>query len=223
MQGFCGGASPLDLSSPCVRLSWAAILPAVVVVAALVLAIPLPKTVARVLASIAAPFTPFLTLSEAEAFAAPDGKTEIHHHSLQPTLWRTLVLSLTALLQTLAWLGVGSYILITEDRGVWGSLLPFLVAVPWLYACCRTVFTPSATPPYDLFVLLIVRLAGDILVFGGMLFDHYVYGLPLRDPLVLSAQILNLTASTASLVTIFSMPLGIPSSRVDPAEIVSVG
>lgn len=222
MRGFCGDASLLDLSSPCVRATWSALGPAAIVAAVLFLAIPLPQSTGHALAVVGSPFKQFLTLKEAESLLTSDAKTEVHHHSQRPTLWRTLVLSLTTLVETLAWLAIGSYILITGEEYTWSSLLPFLVAMSWLYACCRSIFKPAATPPYDLFALFIVRLFCDVVVFGGMLYDRYVYDLPLRDPLVLCAQALNLAVTTIVLVTILTMPLDVPSSSVDSTEIVRI-
>lgn len=78
----------------------------------------------------------------------------------------------------------------------------------------------SATPPYTLFILFIFRLVGDTLVFGGTIFDYHVLDLPPRNALLIQIEGLNLTATIISLGIILSMPLNIPPSRVDPAEIV---
>ncbi|KAI0696160.1 multidrug resistance-associated ABC transporter [Cytidiella melzeri] len=215
MRGLCYGASPWDLSSPCIRLSYSAVLPTLVVAAALLAAIiRLPQPLKRILS----PLNSFLTLPEAEALLSPDQKAEVQRPQ-RTSLWPMVILSLTALLETLVWIVLGSYLAVVEAVDLWHSVLPFLIASSWLYASCRPILSPTATPPYDLLVLYTTRIIFDTLVFGGILYDKHIYGIPLPTPLFMAALALNLTASVVSLVTMLSMPVAIPSACVDPADI----
>ncbi|KAI0339052.1 multidrug resistance-associated ABC transporter [Trametopsis cervina] len=219
MGGLCEGASPLDLSSSCVRVSWSALAPATIVAAALLLAAPRPTPISHVVKILKSPIKPFLTLQEAESLLAQENKAESYKVPVHPPLWRMLVLSLTALLGTLLWITLGSYLAVTESGDVWSTLVPYLIAVSWLYACCRPILKSTATPPSDLLILYVARLLSDTLVFGGILFDNHVYGTPLPEGIVVAALVVNLAAGLISLVTIFTMPLALPSARVSPADI----
>jgi hypothetical protein len=110
---------------------------------------------------------------------------------------------------------------VTEPEDVWYDLRPFVVACAWLYATVRPIASPSPTPPYDLFTLYILRIAFDVLAFGGKLYDHAVDGAPLPGNWTIAVQVLNLTVLAISVVIILSMPLSIPSPEVNREEIVS--
>ena len=76
---LCDAAGFLDFQNPCIRATWAALLPAALVFVLCLSAVPLPHVapLARKLTSLLkAPFQPFLTLEEAEALqlgASGDG------------------------------------------------------------------------------------------------------------------------------------------------------
>lgn len=221
MREICGGASPWDFSSRCIRDSYFSLVPVIVVLVAIrVTVVPNPPFAKRVLKVLASPFQPFLTLPEAEALLVQDEKAEVHHPAKPTPVWPTAVLSLAGLVGTLVWIALGSYLAVVERVGLWENAMPFLVAISWLYACCRPILKPTATPPYDLFVLYITRVILDILVFWGVIYDKEIYGIPLPSPFIVSALVVNIVAGVTSLATVLSMPLDIPSTRVDPAEIV---
>ena len=129
-------------------------------------------------------------------------------------------MSLVALAETLAWLIIGSYRFAVQPETIWEDLQPFIVAASWLYATCRPIASPSATPPYDLFALYCLRLAFDVLNFGGILYDHTVYDDPLPGTGAIVGHVLNLVALTVLLVIIFSMPLAVPGPAVKSEDIV---
>ncbi|KAI0338657.1 multidrug resistance-associated ABC transporter [Trametopsis cervina] len=219
MGGLCEGSSPLDVSSTCIRLSWSALAPLSIVATMLLLAIPRPRPIARVVEILKSPVRPFLTLPEAEALLAQEGKVDTQKILVHPPLWRMFVLAFIGILGTVLWTVLGSYLVFAETSGVWRDCMPYLVAASWLYACCRPIVKPTATVPNDLLILYISRLLTDTLVSGGMLYDHGVYGSPFPKGAVFAAFIWNLVADMISLVTIFTMPLDIPSSSVDCTEI----
>ena len=195
--------------------------PAIIVLVAIrVTIVPNPPFTKRVLKVLASPIQPFLTLPEAEALLVQDEKAEAHHPPKATPVWPTAVLSLAGLVGTLVWIVLGSYLAIVEQVGLWENAMPFLVALSWLYACCRPILKPTATPPYDLFILYIARVILDTFVFWGLIYDRQVYGIPLPSPFIVAALVVNIVAGVTSLVTVLSMPLDIPSTRVDPAEVV---
>lgn len=221
-KGLCE-SSVFDLTSSCVRDSWSALVPTAFILLVCLTATPLPTTARRILRVVKRPFQNFLTLPEAEALLADDSPPDsLTESSSSPPLWRTLLLSLVALSETLAWLIVGSYRFAVQPQNVWDGLRPFCIAISWLYATCRPVANPTATPPYDLFVLYILRLVFDTLIFGGILYDRTVYEIPLPGPWAIVAHVLNLTAICTLLLVVLSMPLAVPSPAVKPEEIVRI-
>jgi hypothetical protein len=223
MKVPCNGASPWDLSSSCVRISYSALVPAIVAAVVFLLAVVrLPPLLKRVVEVVISPLKNFLPLPEAEALLAQDEKIETRRDPQHTPFWPTAVLSLTALLETLVWIAVGSYLLLVDTLDTWHAALPYLIAVSWLYACCRPILKPTATPPYDLVVLYLTRTVFDAIVVGGVLYDKQVYNLPLPALAMTVALVLNLVGDVVSMLTVFSMPLSIPSAYVDPTKIVSI-
>lgn len=221
-MGLCADAGPLDLSSPCIRETWAALVPGAFVVLVCLAILPLPAAARRALAVLKRPFQPFLTLEEAEILNAGEKGTNVPEAEVSSVpLWRTLVLSLIALTEALAWLILASYHLAVAPEDIWQDLRPFTYALTWLYATCRPVVRPTATPPYDLLTFYFLRMASDALAFGGTLYDHTVEGVALPAKWVIAFQVLNLVAELVLLVVVLSMPLAIPSSRVNTEDIVS--
>lgn len=168
-------------------------------------------------------FRRFLTLNEAEALnAASENAADAQIvPDAKPPVWRTLILCGIALLQSMAWLALASYHLITEPFHA-SLVLPYVLALPWLYAALRPLLKPLSTPPYDLFVLLLVHLFMGILMLGGALYTHYVLEGPLASPFVLASLSVNIGAVLISLSVVINIPMGVPSSRVKEANIVSL-
>jgi hypothetical protein len=149
-------------------------------------------------------------------------------------LWRTIVFAFVGLVETLSWLSYGSYRLIdllSEPLPNYSHhivpdfmgpiLAPFLISLSWIYTVVRPIVKPTATPPYDLFVVYCAHLVMGILLLGGEFFDYGVHSgsmPPLTVTLALSA---NLLAVSGLLVLLGNMPLAVPSNRVKKEDIVS--
>ncbi|KDQ49974.1 hypothetical protein JAAARDRAFT_42467 [Jaapia argillacea MUCL 33604] len=218
---ICGGAGFFDLRDACVRHVWGALLPAAFVFILCLGYIPLPKPLQKLVNFIKSPLTRYITLPEAEALDAGDNVEDVASKTPPVPLWRTVVLTWIALLETLVWLGIGSYRLIAQpnEHPWYAVVLPIIVAASWFYAAVKPVVRPSPTPPYDLFILYIIHLVGAILALGHVIFEHKVQWIPLPPPLMLAGMILNLVAAILLVVVVLNMPLAIPSSRVKKKDI----
>ncbi|KAJ7693235.1 hypothetical protein B0H17DRAFT_506734 [Mycena rosella] len=133
-------------------------------------------------------------------------------------LWRTIVFVFIGLLECLAWLGYGSFLLITGHPR-WDGIQRFLVASTWLYTTARPVARPTATPPFDLLAIYLAHIGGGILQLGGYLFQHNASGAPLPGTWVLVGLSVNLAASVGLVVVIMGMPLALPSHLVKKEDI----
>lgn len=217
-----GDPSPFHFANPCVRESWASLTPAALVIVLCIAKLPIsvPLSIQNVLGVNA--FKRFLTLHEAEALdAASDDSVDVEVAvTAKPPLWRTLLLCAIALLESIAWLTLASYRLITTPFHP-SSLLPYVLALPWIYASFRPVLKPVSTPPYDLFALFLVHLVGSILMLGGALYTHYVLGGSLVAPIVLAGLSINVGCVLMGLGVVVSIPIDVPSARVKVEDIVS--
>ncbi|KAJ7057949.1 hypothetical protein C8F01DRAFT_1210797 [Mycena amicta] len=221
---LCGGTDAFDLGDACVRGSWAAVAPSALLLAIFAsrIHLPLPKPIRRPLDVLKSQFTPYLPLHEAEGLALSDDKRSAEETEVEVTasvpLWRTFVFALIGLVQSLAWLAGGTFLIIT-GHPVWQAVQRFLVASTWLYTVVRPISRPTATPPYDMFTLYGIHLVGGILQLGGYLFQHSAYGVPLPGTITLVALSLNLVVIVGLLTVIFGMPLGLPSHLVKKGDI----
>ena len=219
-KGLCESGA-FDLTSACVRDTWSALVPTAYILLVCLASTPLPTTLKRVLRVIGRPFQNFLTLPEAEALLSDEPHSDdLPANTSAVPLWRTVLLSLVALAETLAWLVLGSYRFAVQPESLWEDLQPFIIAASWLYATCRPIASPTATPPYDLFAMYCLRLAFDLLAFGGVLYDHTVYEDPLPGAWAIAGHLLNLVALCVLLAVTFGMPLAVPSHYVKPEDIV---
>jgi hypothetical protein len=230
LMGSCDTYDLLDFQISCIREFWSAILPAAFVFALSLAYIPLPRTAGRVLETLFSPLKPFLVLREAEALVlGPEigyngeiqeaGKlTEVQNFI---PLWRTVVLSFVAILESFVWVSYGAFRVYDEGTLIWSDLLPFLIGFSWIYAAIRPITHPTATPPYDLFTLYLILFAFSLVQIGGFIFDYGVFDIPLPPTIILSAQVGNLIGVLILLSIIVRMPLAIPSNNVDRDELVS--
>ncbi|KAH9922425.1 multidrug resistance-associated ABC transporter [Fomitopsis serialis] len=210
----------LDLASPCVREFWSAVLPLVLVAVFLASTLPRPLFVRTAVATIQRPFRNFLTLPEAQALDADEKTERVAQADAPPVpLWRSLVLALVALTESLVWLGLACYSLAVSPVDVHHALVGFALASVWLYATVRPIAVPSATPPVDLLVFFTLQLVTSVLTFGGVLFDSNVRGYPSPAPFVLAGHIANLAAIGLLLLVVFYMPLDVPSGKVEKDKI----
>lgn len=176
-------------------------------------------------------FSPFLTLQEAEALdnrehvaCASEGDAEAEN--LVP-VWRTLVLSFTALFETLLWSAAAAYTFIVAPDDAWAgparlSVLIACIALTWVYAAYRPVVRPQPTAPYDLFALYVVHLALGILLLGGVVYSNIsdTQRAPSRQGPILVGLVVNLVAILVLLGVVVNMPMGIPSDRVQASDVV---
>jgi hypothetical protein len=219
---LCGESDAFDLTNPCVRGSWAALAPSVLVLAIGLSFVrpPLPK---RVVDAVKSPFTQYLSLHEAEGLALADEQNvpeaELNVESKVP-LWRTVVFVFIGLLECFAWLGDGSFLLIT-GHPLWEAIQRFLVGATWIYTAARPILRPTATPPFDMLMLYMLHIGGGILQLGGYLFQHNTSGAPLPSTLVLVGLSLNLAALVGLVTVIMGMPLALPSHLVKKEDIGS--
>ena len=179
-----------------------------------------------------APFRSFVTIREAEALDATRDASQTADSTEDEfkgatdknvlPLWRTLLLACVALLQTLVWVAVGSYTLLTDKMHLWSGISSLLVACTWLYAACRPVFLPKPTIPFDLFVLYAIHLATGVLLLGGVLYEHSIFGVSLPPHLTVAGLVFNVVAVLVALITVLKMPFNIPAKHIKVADIVSI-
>ncbi|TFK37295.1 multidrug resistance-associated ABC transporter [Crucibulum laeve] len=226
---ICGGYGPFEFEIPCVRAIWGTVLSAAFVFALCFFSIPLPGPARKLSRILKAPFQPFLTLHEAEAldvYAASGDKVlgdedvaaAVEVPSAVP-LWRTVVFSFAGLFETLYWIAGGSYYLYSDTANLWAVGGAYLLAIIWLYTVIRPIVHPTATPPYDLFIIYLVLLVIGILYFGGVLLDHILLDSPLPQIITIVALSMNLVIISGLLLVVLSMPLAIPSSHVKREDI----
>ncbi|KAH7910089.1 hypothetical protein BJ138DRAFT_1193608, partial [Hygrophoropsis aurantiaca] len=218
---LCDDTTPFDFSNPCVRSSWSAFLPAAFVLALCIRTIPFPvpgfakKGVSRIQER----FRTYLTLDEAEALAADDTDHDNLSEVVEVHIWRNTVFSFIGLFQTLAWLGVGIFSFVQHGSFTWLGASTVLVALTWLYTTCKATFRAKATVHYDLFSLYVIHLITGVLLLGGTIYDHKIFGIPLPLPWTFSGLIANLVAVLVVLVIVLDMPFALPSTFVKKEDI----
>jgi hypothetical protein len=170
-----------------------------------------------------------LTLEEAEAIEY-DAKTEgdvglVPIKRSRPPLWKTILLVLVALLETVVWTIYGCYLLFltSNTRGnIWTSLLVLATAASWVYATIRPVTRRRvATPIYDLIIFYVVRFTGATIAASSLVFCWYVYGVHVPRTLI-TGLAADFMAILVGLGVLLSFPMGIPSQYVDPGQVGSV-
>ncbi|KAJ7850608.1 hypothetical protein B0H14DRAFT_2581828 [Mycena olivaceomarginata] len=165
----CSSSGAFDLWDGCVRSSWSAILPFLVMITFCVasLRIPWPSPLQKLFTALKAPFRTFITLHEAEAVDLQSAgemaaDSEIRVPQATP-FGRSLVFTFAGVLQSLAWIASGVfYFVATHQAEAWHFAQFLLIAVSWLYTAVRPIASPFATAPYDLFVIYLLHLAGGV-------------------------------------------------------------
>lgn len=216
----------------CARSFWGALVPAAFVFLLSVFFIPLPTWLSNLMRPIRGHFTPFLTLQEAEALesaaiaeskvALGGGEPETGEKFGLGRFWKSLLLSWFALIETVGWLGIASFMTLQDGWDPVYVASPFVLACTWLFATVRPLVRPKLTPPYDLFTLYLIYTAFELISLGAFAYNYHAHGTPLPPPLILTAHILNLCVLLILDTIVLSMPLAIPSSRVEKAKIVSL-
>lgn len=225
----------LDL--PCARSLWGAVIPAAFVFLLCVIAIPVPTWLANLIRPIKHYFTPFLTLQEAEALdaaAASESKAALDEGGQgEPEavggkqvesglLWKPLLLSWIALIETLVWLAIASFTVIQDQGDPVFVASSFVFALTWLFATVRPVVRPTPTPPFALFTLYLIHTVVELVSLASFAYNKQAYDIPLPPALTFAAHLLNLGALFILLAITLSMPLAIPGNRIDKAKIVSL-
>jgi hypothetical protein len=219
---LCPDSNGLDLSDACVRTSLSAIIPAAFVfVLCLFSVIPVPAFARQFTNAIKSPFRAFLPLREAEALVVQAEKPDDIVVDNAVPLWRTVLLSFVALVQALVWTAVGAYSLITGNHHLWTAIAPLLIAATWIYASCKPVFWPKPTIHYDLFTLFVLHLVLAIVMLGGTLYEHEIFGVPLPSKLPFFGLVANLLAVLLVLAVVGNMPFELPSNYVKKEDIAS--
>ncbi|KAG2344835.1 hypothetical protein BDR05DRAFT_1016249 [Suillus weaverae] len=220
MVQLCPGSNALDLSDVCVRTSLGAIIPAALVLVLCLFSISRIPAFARPLTSaIELPLRSFLTLREAEALDSQEETTgDVVVDNAVP-LWRTVLLSFVALVQALLWSAAGAYSIITAKAYIWMGTAQLLIAATWIYASCKPVFWPKPTVHFDLFALFVLHFVFGIILLGGTLYEHEVFGIPLPPQLQLLGLISNLIAILVVVTIVGNMPFELPSSRIKREDI----
>ncbi|CDO68601.1 hypothetical protein BN946_scf184996.g32 [Trametes cinnabarina] len=214
-MAICNGANLSSLSDACIRGFWAAVIPFAFIVFVLVSLTPPVRLTLRIIKK---PFTDFLPLAEVEALVYGDNGREENAEDVVP-LWRTLVLSTVSLIECLLWLGIGCYSLIVNPEDTWTVWRDVLIAATWFYAALRPIIRPTATVPYDLLVLFGSHLVLGTIIFLGLLYDRYVYAIPLSSPMVIVVHVVNLIAVGGVFTVVMNMPLAIPSKYIKKEDI----
>lgn len=218
----CPDAGWVDLGDACVRKTWAALIPTFLVLAfcAVKFHPPFPAPIRRLVRAVKAPFEQFLSLREAEALLIP-GTNEIEVEDAAQydiPVWRPL-LAIVGVAQCVAWIGISAFSFATEAR-VWSGISEMLISSTWMYTAVRAATHLTATPPYDLFALYLVYFATAVIQLAGYLFEYSVDGVPLPSRLVLVGMGVNVASTSIVLLAVLTMPLNVPSSRTDVAQIV---
>ncbi|KAF7346860.1 hypothetical protein MSAN_01825400 [Mycena sanguinolenta] len=219
---LCGDSDAFDLANPCIRRSLGALAPTVLVLAMTVswVKLPIPKPVRSAVDTLKSMLAQYMPLHEAEGLILadekdlPEAQLDVPVETVVP-LWRTVVFVFVGLLECLAWLADGTFLLIAGQPR-WMGVQQFLIALTWLYTVARPILYPTATPPYDMLALYVVHIAGGALQFGGYIFLPNASS---PGTLVLTGLSANLAVLIGLVVIIMGMPLDLPSPSVEKKNI----
>ena len=236
MMQFCPSEELFNFSDPCIRQAWSSFLPVILVfiicLAKIPIQIPIPDRLNFI------PFSSFLNLNDAVALdavaekmrRAADGEiledVDVISKDAKPSFWRTFLLCTVALIETLAWIAYGSFRIIIsqkqDDPKAFDTtlVLPFILALPWIYALFRPLLKPPLTPPYDLFVLYLAHLVMGVIMLGAVLFNHLSYDESLPETWGLVGLVGNLALLILGLVLIVSARMAVPPKGVNPDDVV---
>jgi hypothetical protein len=219
---LCRATSLLDLGDACVRDTWAALVPTLLVLAfcAVKFHPPFPPAIRRLVHATKAPFKEFLTLREAEGLlVAGSGDVvvcDVARYNVP--VWRPLLVVI-GLAQSVAWVSIAAFSLVIEAP-LWQALSKLLLSTTWMYTVVRAATHVTATPPYDLFVLYLVYFVTGVVELSAYVFEYNVAGVPLPGRAVLWGLSANIAATLLLLLAVLRMPLGVPSGRTDVSQIV---
>ncbi|KAF9007200.1 hypothetical protein BDQ17DRAFT_1351594 [Cyathus striatus] len=217
--------SYLDFTDRCTRSLWISFLPAVLVVLICVFSIrlPLPTPLRKAFESAKSPFRTYLTLDEAEALIGDEeGNAKDEGKPIAPPLWKTLVIVTVGLVQSLYLITNSAFLFYLNPPSSpsfsFMPLFPLLISLAWLYTAIRVVFKPSPTVPLDIFAIYLFFFAGALVHLGGVIYERQVY-----DSQLAALDAVGIVAQFACIFlvlgVVLSMPLAVPSARVEKEEI----
>lgn len=221
---LCNNSGAFDFGDACVRSSWSAVPPILVVIAFCISSLRIPwPPLQRLFTAVKAPFTTFITLHEAEAVdlqSAGEMAVEISVPKATP-FGRSLVFTFAGLVQSLAWIASAVFYFAANDQvDSWRLTQSLLIALSWLYTTVRPIASPFATVPCDLFVIYLLHLFGGVLLLGGPLFSYAVGEAPLPATAILVSLCANLGIVLVLLYFTVEMPMDLPSTHVKKEDIV---
>ncbi|KZT57684.1 hypothetical protein CALCODRAFT_273206 [Calocera cornea HHB12733] len=217
----------IGLLDPFLRGLLACVVPATVVSFYLLVSIPWPKPIRTAARYVTAPFDSFVTLPEAKAILK--GETVSANEAIgqtepRPPVWKTVVLAILALTESLGWIGVGTYGIVFCTRShdsvaIWSIAFAFVKVLPWLYATITPLIRPQATAPYDLFALYLTFVATAAINVGAQLFILSAYGTPLPPWWIFALSVADLVIPVLSIGVVLSMPIALPADEDEKKEI----
>ncbi|KAJ7045901.1 hypothetical protein C8F04DRAFT_452844 [Mycena alexandri] len=211
-------SGPFTFEDPCVRSSWNAGLPILVVITICICSLPVRWPAP--LTKLGAPFTAFLTLEAAANLQEISTETAQDETPDVVPRWRALLFTFVGLLQTIGWIASAVFYFVTaETIDAWTLIQPLLTALSWLYTAVRPIASPPTTAPYDLFLLYVLQFTGGLFLFGGYLFDYAVAVSPLPSVPILVALTANLLVVLVLLCVTVQMPMNLPSAHIKKADI----
>jgi hypothetical protein len=195
--------------------------------------LPSPPTNLKLVRRFKRSWTPFLTLEDARhLLATATAPQEGDDADDQPSLLRikereallrrkmamrlTVPIAVLSLLETIYWMGIFAYDLLL------GDLLSTLIAgcqlVAWGYAFVRPLLHPTATPPYDIFILLLIQLGTASLGLFGNAYDWYAEGIPWPGVGTILRELVDVAVILGLLLVILSTPV----EPIDPRDSLGV-
>lgn len=223
-----------ELHVPCIRYAWRGILPgSFLVVLGLAYLLPSLPTNSKLVRRFKRSWTPFLTLEDArQLLATPAAPQQENNTDGQPSLLRirereallrrrmamrlTVPIAVLSLLEVIYWMGVFAYELLL------GDLLFVLIAgcqlAAWGYAFVRPLLHPTATPPYNIFILLLIQLGTASLGLFGNVYDWYAEGISWPGVGTILGELADLTVILGLLLVILNTPV----EPIDPKDSVGI-
>ncbi|TFK47824.1 P-loop containing nucleoside triphosphate hydrolase protein [Heliocybe sulcata] len=216
---LCEGSS-LYLQDSCVLQVWSALIPAAFVFFLCLGYASVPPPLIRLFNFLKSPFSEYITLEEAEALDASLEPAQVQDAKPWAPTWRTTALTSIAVIETLAWLGMGIYMVSKNVDGRVGTHFePILVSISWLFLSLAPILRSKATPRWDLLCLYSIHFAVSIFSVGKVLYYHNVHGSPFPGTLAFVATVADLAGIVAALVLVLQMPTAFPSKAVKKEDI----
>jgi hypothetical protein len=178
-------------------------------------------------------WTPFLTLEDARhLLVPPTGRQQEHDTDGQPSLLRikereallrrkmamrlTVPIAVLSLLEAIYWMGIFAYSLLLRD--LLSTLIAGCQLAAWAYTFVRPLLHPTATPPYDIFILLLIQLGTAFLGLFGNVYDWYAEGMPWPGVGTIVGELADLAIILCLLLVILNTPV----EPIDPKDSLGI-